>query len=65
MKSKMVAMGLCLFMGFVGAHRFYLGYTLQGAIQLFTFGGFGIWYLIDLVMIAMGKMTDAKGNPLQ
>ncbi len=65
MKKKMVAMALCLFLGYFGAHRFYLGYTGYGVAQLLTFGGFGIWTLVDLVLIALGKMKDADGNELQ
>jgi len=64
MKSKMLAMALCMFMGWTGAHRFYLGYKVHGAVQLFTFGGFGIWYWVDLILIALGKLPDAEGNAL-
>ena len=39
MKSKLTAILLCLFLGSLGIHRFYLGYTLIGVIQLLTFGG--------------------------
>lgn len=64
MKSKMVTLALCLFLGYLGAHRFYLGKIGTGIAQLLTFGGFGIWLAIDLILIAMGKMEDAKGNAL-
>ena len=47
MKSKLTAILLCYFLGNLGIHRFYLGYTLIGIIQLLTFGGFLIW-VIDL-----------------
>jgi hypothetical protein len=30
--------------------------------MIFTFGGFGIWYLIDLIMIVMGTFRDADGR---
>ena len=64
MKSKMTAMFLCMFLGWTGAHRFYLGYRGLGAAQLLTFGGFGIWYWVDLMLIALGKLPDAEGNAL-
>ena len=51
-------------LGFLGAHRFYTGYKVIGFIQLFTFGGFLIWYLIDNFSIALNKYKDAQGNPL-
>ena len=64
MKSKMLAMALCMFVGWTGAHRFYLGYKVHGAVQLLTFGGFGIWYWVDLILIALGKLPDVEGNAL-
>ena len=35
-----------------------------GVAMLLTLGGFGIWALIDFVMILLDKFTDAEGNPL-
>jgi len=64
MKSKMVTMALCLFLGYLGAHRFYIGKIGSGVAQLLTFGGLGIWWAIDLIMIALGKMTDSEGRAL-
>jgi TM2 domain-containing membrane protein YozV len=63
-KKKMIALACVLFAGPLGAHRFYTGHTIPGVIQLFTFGGCGIWTTIDLFMIVLGKFKDADGNDL-
>src|SRR5713226_2689609 len=55
---------LCLFVGFLGIHRFYTGRIVSGIFQLLTFGGFGIWTLIDLIMIYTDSFTDDRGMPL-
>ena len=51
--------------GWFGIDRFYLGYTGLGILKLITFGGCGIWYLVDLILIAMGKLDDAEHRPLR
>src|ERR1019366_8500510 len=52
---------LCFFVGWLGVLRFYVGKVGTGLIQLFTFGGFGIWMLIDFIVIVMGSFTDQAG----
>ncbi len=63
-KSQGSAFLLSYFLGSFGADRFYLGQTGLGIAKLLTCGGLGIWAIIDLVMIGMGKMKDAEGNSL-
>jgi|ERR1035437_3303970 hypothetical protein len=53
---------LCLLLGVFGAHRFYAKRFKSGLIQLVTCGGFGVWTLIDLVMILLGKFADVNGR---
>jgi TM2 domain-containing membrane protein YozV len=53
-----------LFLGFFGVDRFYLGHVGLGILKLLTFGGFGIWWLIDLIWIALGNATTKKGFKL-
>ena len=55
---------LCFLLGFLGAHRFYVGKYGTGVIQLLTLGGFGWWMIFDLVIILMGKFRDAHGMRL-
>jgi len=62
-KSWVAALLLSLFLGGLGVDRFYLGYILLGVLKLITGGGLGLWWLIDLILIAIGKMTDAQGRP--
>jgi TM2 domain-containing membrane protein YozV len=47
-----------------GAHRFYAGKVGTGLLQLFTFGGFGIWWLVDMIMIIVGAFTDSEGEKI-
>jgi len=52
------------FLGVFGLHRFYAGKIGTGILMLFTIGGFGIWLLIDLILIFCGAFTDAEGRPI-
>jgi TM2 domain-containing membrane protein YozV len=63
-KSNTVALLLCLFLGGLGVHRFYVGKIGTGVLQLLTLGGLGIWALIDLIMIVLQKFEDKEGNAL-
>src|SRR5260370_35133223 len=63
-RSWVTAAFLCMFLGWLGVHRFYTGRIVSVIFQLLTFGGFGIWTLIDLIMIITGSFTDNHGRPL-
>lgn len=53
---------LCWILGIFGVHRFYLGRIGTGVLMLITVGGLGIWYLVDLILIILGRMRDEQGQ---
>ena len=55
---------LCFFLGGLGAHRFYTGKVGTALLMIITFGGLGIWVLIDFVMILTGGFKDKEGRDL-
>ncbi|WP_431811649.1 TM2 domain-containing protein [Lysinibacillus sp. FW12] len=61
-KSFVATLLLCFFLGSLGIHRFYVGKIGTGILMVITLGGLGIWTLIDLIMIIVGKFTDKDGN---
>lgn len=61
-KSQKTAFLLSLFLGGVGADRFYLGYYVTAVFKMLTFGGFGIAYLVDLLLILFGYLGPSGGS---
>jgi TM2 domain-containing membrane protein YozV len=64
-KNLIVALVLGIFFGTFGVDRFYLGYVGLGILKLITFGGCGVWQIIDIILIATGNLKDADGNDLE
>ena len=60
-RSFVATILLCLFLGTFGGHRFYAGKVGTGILMLVTIGGFGIWYLVDLILIACCAFKDKNG----
>jgi TM2 domain-containing membrane protein YozV len=61
-KSQVIALVLCIFLGIIGIHRFYLGYTGIGILMVVTLGVFGLLWLIDLVRIIIGTLEPKDGS---
>ena len=64
-KNGLVALLLCIFVGYFGIHYFYVGKPVLGIVYLFTVGLFGIGWFIDIFRIAFGVFTDANGRVLK
>ena len=64
-RSHLAAALLCLFFGYLGIHRFYVGKIGTGLIWFFTIGFFGIGWILDLIFIILGLFRDKAGYPLR
>ncbi len=63
--SRMTTLILCLFLGWAGIHRFYVGKTGTGILYLCSFGLVGFGWLFDLLAILTGSFRDARGFKLK
>jgi len=61
-QSWLACLLLCIFLGTLGAHRFYVKKIGTAILMILTAGGCGIWTIIDLVMIITGTFKDVDGN---
>lgn len=57
-KSQTTALILSILFGMLGVDRFYLGYVGLGFLKLITCGGFFVWWIIDIILIACGSLTE-------
>ncbi|MDY5991791.1 MAG: TM2 domain-containing protein [Oscillospiraceae bacterium] len=64
-KDWLTTLLLCIFLGHIGVHRFYVGKTGTGILYILTIGFCGIGYLVDLIKIIMGSFTDKDGNQIK
>ena len=64
-KSRLVVLLLCIFLGGLGIHRFYVGKVGTGIIWILTLGVFGIGTLVDFIMILCGSFKDKYGKVVE
>ena len=57
-----VVLLLAFFLGFIGAHRFYVGKNGSGILMILTVGGIGLWVLYDLIIIITGNFKTKEGS---
>ena len=55
---------LTFFVGVLGVHRFYTGKIGTGFLMLITLGGFGVWFLVDLILVVTGQFTNKEGQKI-
>jgi restriction system protein len=60
--NRTVALLLLIFLGYIGAHQFYVGNFFWGIVYLFTGGIFGIGLFFDFIGIVFGGFKDAEGR---
>lgn len=64
-KNKTVALLLCIFLGYLGIHRFYVGKIGTGLLYFFTCGLFLVGWIADIISIALGRFKDNFDLPLR
>jgi TM2 domain len=62
-RSTTLILSICL--GWLGADRLYLGYTALGLLKGATFGGFLVWWLLDVTKVIRDELPDEDGLPVR
>lgn len=63
-KNRWVALALAVLFGIFAIDRFYLGHGWLGFVKLVTLAGFGVWWIIDIFLIAFRGLKDGSGRAL-
>jgi TM2 domain-containing membrane protein YozV len=63
-KSYILTGVFAIMLGFFGVDRFFLGKTGSAVAKLLTLGGFGVWWLVDIIILLTGNTRDKNGAPL-
>lgn len=61
-KNRMIALFLSLFLGLLGADRFYLGKRKTGILKALTIGGLGIWWVVDSALLGLDALLYTFGR---
>lgn len=61
-RSWLVTLMFSIFLGWFGIDHFYTGHIGTGLLKLLTGGGCGIWWLIDIILVASGRFSDNEGR---
>ncbi|MBF0387613.1 MAG: TM2 domain-containing protein [Candidatus Omnitrophica bacterium] len=60
-RSRLACLLFCVFLGVLGAHRFYVGKIGTAVLMLCTLGGLGVWVVVDAIFIVTGIFRDSQG----
>lgn len=63
-RSRLVALILGVLLGFLGAHRFYVGKIGTGVLWFCTGGALVVGWIVDVARILDGSFEDEKGRKL-
>jgi hypothetical protein len=63
-KNTILALVLSVAVGYLGVDRFYLGSGGLGFLKLITVGGGGLWWIIDIILLATKVAKDGAGRAL-
>lgn len=64
-KNPIVELLLCIFLGYFGVHKFYVGKKGMGILYLLTVGLCGLGWLVDIVMLILNLLKNKKPATIQ